>query len=114
MLFVANLWKKLRVWAVCVRDVHRTLDRLSTPTSGSGLPGTPCRRRGSKCKGLFYVLRSGADFEARRWSMDGADLKALEVFFGECSTTGKAVTQDPGGSFLYRPAMRFTRVAKKK
>ena len=45
------------------------------------------------------LLRSGADFEARgRWSMDGADLKALEVF-GKCSTTEKAVVQDPGGDF---------------
>jgi len=43
------------------------------------------------------LLRSTADFEARRWSMNhGADLKALEVF-GEWSTTEKAVVQDPGG-----------------
>ena len=44
------------------------------------------------------LLRSGADFEARRWSMNGADLKALEVFC-EWSTTEKAVVQDPGGDF---------------
>ena len=44
------------------------------------------------------LLRSGADFRARRWSMNGADLKALEVF-GEWSTTEKAVVQDPGGDF---------------
>ena len=30
--------------------------------------------------------------------MDGADLKELEVF-GECSTTEKAVEQDPGETF---------------
>jgi len=42
VLFVANLWKKLTGWAVCVRDAHRTLDRLHTPASGSGRPGTPC------------------------------------------------------------------------
>ena len=44
-----------------------------------------------------FALR--ADFEARRrWSMNGADLRALEVF-GEWSTTEKAVVQDPGGDF---------------
>jgi len=53
--------------------------------------------RWERVQGL--LLRSGADFEAaRRWSMNGADLKALEVF-GEWSTTEKAVVQDPGGDF---------------
>ena len=41
------------------------------------------------------LVRSGTDFEARRWSMGGVDLKALEVF-GEWATTEKAVVQDPG------------------
>ena len=44
------------------------------------------------------LVRSGADFEARRWSMNGADLRALEVF-GEWATTEKAVVQDPGVDF---------------
>ena len=45
------------------------------------------------------LVHSGADFEVRgRWSMNGADLRALEVF-GEWSTTAEAVVQDPGGAF---------------
>jgi hypothetical protein len=44
------------------------------------------------------LLRSGADFRARRLSTNGADLKALEVFC-EWSTTGKAVVQDRGETF---------------
>ncbi len=95
MLFVANLWKKLMPWAVCVRDVRRPLDRL-TSAGGSERAGTPCPPW-ERVQGL--LLRSGADFRAaRRWSTNGADLKALEVF-GEWSTTEKAVVQDPGGDF---------------
>ena len=44
------------------------------------------------------LLRSGADFRARRWSMNGADLRALEVF-GEWPTSAEAVVQDPGEDF---------------
>ena len=40
VLCVANLWKKLMVWAVCVQDVPRTLDRLPAPAGGS-VAGTP-------------------------------------------------------------------------
>ena len=78
-----------------MRDVHRTLDRLRTllgALGGRHAMKSPWER----AQGL--LLRSGADFEARRWSMNGADLKALEVF-GEWSTTEKAVVQDPGGDF---------------
>ena len=84
------------VWAVCERDLPRTLDRPRTPAGGSGRP-PECHAvaRREQVQGL--LVHSGADFEARgRWSMDGADLKALEVF-GKCSTTEKAVVQDPGG-----------------
>ena len=65
------------------------------------------------------LLSSGADFEARRSSTNGVDLRALEVF-GEWSTSAEAVAQDPGEGLLrrsliaYRPAMRLARVAKKK
>ena len=82
-------------WAVCVRDVHRTLDRLRTLLGAlAGRHAMPSPW--AQVQGL--LLRSGLDFEARRWSMNGADLKALEVF-GEWSTSAEAVVQDPGGDF---------------
>ena len=89
-------------WAVCVRDAHRTLDRLRTPASGSWRPGTPCRCRGSKCKGDG---RCGSEGTRGVWRV---------------VHNGKGSRTRPGGSFLmrsliaYRPAMRLARVAKKK
>ena len=62
VLFVANLWKKLIVWAACVRDVHRTLDRLRVPVGGSGGPALAMKSPWERVQG--FLLRSGADFEA--------------------------------------------------
>jgi hypothetical protein len=99
VLFVANLWKKLMVWAVCVRYVHRTLDRFPAP-AGARRPGTPCRRRGSEFKGFFYVLPSGADFRARRRrTVRSADLRALEVFGRVVHKRRGSRTRPPGGDF---------------
>ena len=95
VLFVANLWKKLMVWAVCERDVHRTLDRLRTLLGAlAGRHAMPSPW--AQVQGL--LLRSGTDFRARRWSTNGADMKALEVF-GEWPTSAEAVVQDPGEDF---------------
>ena len=65
------------VWAVCVRDVHRTLDRLRIPAWALGGPARHAVAVGASSRAS--LLRFGADFRARRGSMNGADLRALWV-----------------------------------
>ena len=97
MLFVANLWKKLMWFELYVREMCTGLWIGSAHLPAALWVGRHAMPSPwEQVQGL--LLRSGADFEARRWSMNGADLKALEVF-GEWSTTEKAVVQDPGGDF---------------
>ena len=87
----ADVWFGLYVWEMCT----------GLWIGSAYLPGLWAARHAmpspwEQVQGL--LLRSGADFEARRWSMNGADLRALWVF-GEWSTSAATVAQDPGGDF---------------
>ena len=50
------------VWAVCVRDVHRTLHWLRIPAGGSGDPALAMKSPWERAQGL--LVRSGTDFRA--------------------------------------------------
>ena len=117
----ANLWKKLIVWAACVRDVHRTLDRLRVPAGGSGGPALAMKSPWERAQGLLVscALRDsglifGQSIVDERCGSEGTRCVLRVVHNGKGSRTR------PGGRLVrrsliaYRPAMRLARVAKKK
>ena len=88
-------------WAVCERDVHRTLiGSAQLPAALGAWHAMPSPRE--QVQGL--LLRSGLIFgppAARKCAECGLgswDPRALEVF-GEWSTSAEVVVQDPGGDF---------------
>ena len=79
-------------------------DSGSAPHTCLGLwgPGTPCRRAVGASSRASFALRGWVvifGHVARRWSMNGADMKALEVFWRVLHNGKGQSHKTPGGAF---------------